>query len=171
MLSFKYVAGFLVLMSVAGCGFQPLYQSNLSQNNDELHSIKILTISDREGQILRNYLLDSLNPYGEPQNPRYRLIIDLVINDTNLSFRRDSTAARTIITSQANFKLIDIASGRVILSNAVDATTAHNIGLSVEAGAFPTIVAEKAERERAMKLLAHEIRLQIASFLVFQEKS
>lgn len=158
-------------MLATGCGFQPLYQSDSVQIKDETSLIKISMISNREGQILRNYLLDSLNPYGEPNKPLYRLTIGLNVAGGSFAFRRDSTSARTIITSQANFSLTDVTSGQIILKDFAEATTAYNIGPDASTSVFPSIVAEKAEIERAMKLLAHEIKLQIVSFLASREKS
>ena len=164
MSSFKSLYSLLLLLGT-GCGFQPLYQSDSMQINDDISLIKISTIADRDGQILRNYLLDMFNPFGEPYDPLYRLNIGLNVSGGSFSFRKDSTAERTIITSQANFTLTDIKSGKILLKDLAEATTAYGIGPSSNTSAFPSIVAEKAEIERAMKLLAHEIKLQVASFL------
>ncbi len=167
---FKFFSGLSVLVCLSSCGFQPLHQADTAHVKEETSLIKIALIPDRQGQILRNYLLDSLNSYGEPENPIYRLSIGLNITGGDYSFRRDSTAARTIITSIAQFNLVDIKTGKTVLTSSAEATTAYNIGAHSNTSAFPSIVAEKKEIERGLQLLAHEIRLQIISFLASEKK-
>ncbi|MCW5774643.1 MAG: hypothetical protein KIT16_23565, partial [Rhodospirillaceae bacterium] len=66
-------------LALGGCGYRPLYgdrgTSDAVNVSGELARVKIAGIADRRGQILRNYLLDRMNPAGEPADPRYVLII------------------------------------------------------------------------------------------------
>lgn len=151
--------------TLTGCGFQPLYGPASMAETDKLGHIKIARIDNREGQILRNHLLDVLNPYGEPAQPLYRLNVSLKVSETGFSFRKDSTPSRTIMTSKASFSLLDLSSNKVIYKDLAEATTSFGIGAHADQAVFPAVTSMKKETERAMGLLAQEIKLQLATFL------
>lgn len=132
---------------------------------DKLNDIKIGQISDRQGQILRNYLLDIFNPHGEPCRPLYRLNVKITISEDAFAFRKDATASRQIMTSTALFELVDASSKKVIYTDSAEATTSFGIGDHSDQATFPAITSLKKETERAMNLLAQEIKLQVATFL------
>lgn len=132
---------------------------------DKLNDIKIGQISDRQGQILRNYLLDIFNPHGEPCRPLYRLNVKITISEDAFAFRKDATASRQIMTSTALFELVDASSKKVIYTDSTEATTSFGIGDHSDQATFPAITSLKKETERAMNLLAQEIKLQVTTFL------
>lgn len=162
--SLTFIGGAFLL---SGCGFQPLYQQSLDQGvsiPDRLTQIKIAPIADRSGQILRNYLLDSLMPMGEPHNPQYRLEVKLVIASNDFSFRTDSTPRRTVLTSSAHFQLKEASTRKVVYQNMADATTAFAIGAFADTEAFSTITSEKKEIDNGLRLLANDIKQQLATY-------
>src|SRR5688572_13658150 len=64
----------LVAAALSGCGFKPLYRQNDgSAVVPQFSQIAIMQPDDRPSQQMRNYLLDSLTPRGEPGRPRYIL--------------------------------------------------------------------------------------------------
>ena len=63
------------ILLLSACGFSPMYGANSSKNNTaiktELTDIEIALIPDREGQYLRNALIDRfyIPQYGSGANP------------------------------------------------------------------------------------------------------
>ena len=78
---------------LTACGFRPLYQSNVDGINI-CYPIKIATIKDRQGQILRNYLLDLLTPQGASSKPQYILEVNLTTGISNVGINKDETTSR-----------------------------------------------------------------------------
>ena len=52
---------FIVFFIFTSCGYEPIYSKN-ANTNKELLSISVQNIKNRPGQILRNTLLNKLNP-------------------------------------------------------------------------------------------------------------
>ena len=69
----------LSLTLITGCGFSPVYGKK-SLGGDAvpaaLRTIEVETIPDREGQFLRNELIDRFYLSGAPINPAYKLYIE-----------------------------------------------------------------------------------------------
>src|SRR5690242_7641602 len=74
----------LLLLALAGCGFRPLYGTRAADPyvGPEMGGIYISPLPDRDGQLVRNALLDRIDPKGEPQQPRYRLDIKLTVTES-----------------------------------------------------------------------------------------
>jgi LPS-assembly lipoprotein len=67
-----------LVAGLAGCGFEPLYGERKDVSVvGELAAVRIAPIPDRAGQILRNFLLDQINPRGTAQAAAYTLTIQL----------------------------------------------------------------------------------------------
>lgn len=149
-----------LLAAVAGCGFRPLYWKDSGATSAELGAIKIEPIADRTGQILRNHLLDKLNPSGSPAAPRYILKVKLTEAKRELAIRVDEVATRANLTFRAAYTLAD-PGGRALNSGTAWSTASYNILRND----FATISSEKNARTRGMIVLSEEIQTRIAIFL------
>lgn len=157
----RFAAAGLALVLLAGCGFRPLY----APRDDfavtaELAATKVARIEDREGQQLRNFLLDRINPQGAPADPKYSLVVELEISRHDLSIRKDATATRSNLVLTADYKLFDVASGRQLFNAISRVTTSFNIIRSD----FGTISAENAARLRGAREISDDIRARVAIF-------
>lgn len=111
------VAG-LALFGLAACGFRPLYGERGVQalSSDELAAVQIDVIRDREGQMLRNELLDRFQAAGGAVKPRYGLSIVLQTTRAALGIRTDETASRVNLTMAASYVVREVATGAVLFS-------------------------------------------------------
>ncbi|MGB0745835.1 MAG: hypothetical protein ACPGSP_02550 [Alphaproteobacteria bacterium] len=64
-----------LLLSLAGCGFQPQLRDSTGQ-----YDIGIPSIAGRDGQVLRAALVQRLNRFEQPQNPLYALELQLSVD-------------------------------------------------------------------------------------------
>lgn len=104
-------AAFLPLAAGA-CGFRPLYGGSVGDEvAAELASIEVVAPDTRIGQILKNRLLDDLNPAGTTVAPRYRLNVQLSRTKTALAIQLDETITRFDLTLAAFFSLRDLEEG------------------------------------------------------------
>ncbi len=154
------------LVALAACGFQPLYGKGPQQAApDQLGNIVVAPIADRLGQITHNYLLDRLNPRGQPADPAYRLEVELYESTQNLAIKKDASATRALLNMSANFVLIDIATRYPVYDGRSRATASYNI---VESQ-YATIAAEKNARRRASRIVAEDIAVRVSVCLSRKE--
>ena len=144
---------------LGGCGFRSLY-ARRGAVPEELKRIRILSIGDRIGQILRNTLMDRMTPHGVPEAPRYALSVTLETLDKKLSLRKDNTPSRTNRTVTAKYHLQDLEQkgSPSVLANTAQAVVRYNI---LEAQ-YATVVAERDAEGRAARFLADEIVNRLA---------
>lgn len=156
----------LSVLLLTSCGFQPMYGSHsMSAQNTEatkaMSDIQIAIIPDRDGQMLRNELIDNLYPHGEPQNPRYTLSFSkLNITIRELDLTKSSEATRSQILASIGMTLTDSQTGEAILARSLRSITSYNI-LPSE---FATNVTEDNARENAIKDLARQAQLQLSLY-------
>lgn len=168
-----------VLLSVAACllaaacGFEPMYGSyglagvqEQSGVQEKLAQVDVLSIPDREGQFLRNALIDSFYDSGRPVNPRYTLSVSGVTERTyDLDITVSSDATRAQLTLSTDISLIDNESKEEVLKRSLRASASYNIMESE----FATRVSEQSTRENALNDLARQIELQ--TVLYFERAS
>ncbi len=153
-------------LPLAACGFQPMYGSHSasmekSEAGASMAEIDIAYIEDREGQFLRNELVDMLHPKGMPQNPRYDLTFSkLEITDRELDLTKSSEATRAQIIAQTTITLIDRETKEAVLSRSLRSVSSYNI-LPSE---FATNVTEKDATENALRDLARQTQLQLSLY-------
>jgi len=158
-------SGAAVLL-VSGCGFRPLYGSkSLGSVDSELARIKIGIISERTGQQLHNYLLDRLNRKGRPEKPLYLLSTKVNIETVRQAFEPDETATRAKLVFTANFRLQDVATEEILLTNWARSVNSYNIVTS----AISTRSAELDAIDRSAREVSEEIRSLLA--LYFQRRA
>ncbi len=150
-------------LSLAGCGFSPLYgeRSASSVAAPELAAIQIDSIPNREGQLVRNNLLDKMQPRGAAAKPLYRLQVGVSISRENLGVRIDDTATRGNLTMTAGYSLIDLASGKPLMSASSRAISSYNI-LDSD---FATVISENDAIRRTAGEVSEEIKTRVAVYL------
>lgn len=120
------------LLLPAACGFQPMYaapdsaaQRSVAANYAD---IEIVNIPDREGQYLRNALIDRLYVAGRPAAARYALeIAPLTTTTTNQAVRKDATYTRALMEISTTLVLRDRQSGEVVLERPQRALGSYNL--------------------------------------------
>lgn len=161
---------FAVAIVLGGCGFSPVYGtlgSNTKSAEVAFSQIDISLIPDREGQFLRNALIDRLHRNGTPSglNIRYTLKIDPVIESLiDLDITKDDDTTRGQLRLETNMHLTARQTGEVILTRPLTAITSYNI-LGSE---FATRISEENTRQNALIDLADQIERQLALYFARQ---
>lgn len=154
----------LILLSAAGCGFRPLYGTagpDAGAAATRLDAVSIGNIPNREGQYLRNALIDRFYRSGEPADPAYILTVAPVRERlTDLDITKSSDATRGQLRLETHIRLSDGPTGNPLLSRDLTAITSYNILNS----RFTTRVAEDNARLNALDDLARQIEAQLALY-------
>ena len=149
--------GFALMLG--GCGLQPLYSGGQSGAvATSLSSIRVGPIPERGGWLVRNALVDRLG--GESASPAYRLEVELDDDVTGFGIRGDSGVTRERRTLRARYRLVELATGGVVL----DATAGSDAGIDVVSSEYATIAAEQSALERLSTVVADQIVARLALF-------
>lgn len=156
----------LIMLTVSACGFSPMYSQKASHSSmtSHLDQIYIQSIPDREGQYLRNALIDRFYRHGRPAVPSYDLAVaPLRETLTDLDITKSSDATRGQLRLDTKMVLSDKISGAQLASYDLVSITSYNILQSQ----FTTRVAEDNARMSALDDLARQIETRLA--LYFQK--
>jgi LPS-assembly lipoprotein len=152
---------FAVLLSLAACGFRPVYGVNRDTPTgveEKLAQVDIANIPDREGQYLRNQLIDRFYRDGRPVDPKYTLnAMNLTETKTDLDITKSSDTTRAQLRETIGYYLVDNTTGETVLSRSAISITSYNV-LGSE---FATRVTEENARTDALDDLARQIELQL----------
>ncbi len=120
----------LALLLLGGCGFSPVYAKNDSAPamQDKLENVEVGMIADRDGQYLRNALLDHMgSTTAASAGQRYFLrVYNLRQEDLAFGIRKDASATRGDITMTATLELIDTQTNALVLSRPLRARGGYN---------------------------------------------
>ncbi len=163
---------FLLLLSVitlAACGYSPMYGQQGTRDygqEDFLAYTEIANIPNREGQMLRNMLIDRFYRSGRPVNPAYRLeVANLKENRSDLDITKDSDATRGQLKIEADLLLADKVTGEILINRRIRSIASYNI-LGSE---FTNRVSEENTRQNVLTDMARQIELQTS--LYFKRES
>lgn len=151
------LAALALPLLVAGCGLAPIYaDGSHSAASRMLSAVEVSPIPDHTGFLVRERLLERIRPAGE--SPRYRL--DVVLDDEIEGFgvRGDNSIVRERRTLRARYRLVEIASGKVLL----DRTAFSDAGIDVVESEYAVVAAEKSAGSRLAQDIADQIVTQIA---------
>jgi LPS-assembly lipoprotein len=149
----------IVFFIFTSCGYEPIYSKN-ANTNKELLSISVQNIKNRPGQILRNTLLNQLNPERERVITKYRLIVEIFESKSSLAYRKDMSATRTDLEVTANYLLKDIKNGEILLKQEAKSISSFDVVESV----YATLIAEKDVREKNLKVISNDIYTNLVIF-------
>lgn len=150
----------LIAAALTGCGFRPLYGTQSYNPNvmDDLASVEVASMADRQGQLVHNALLTALNPNGESPRPRYHLVTTLSVTETQQALRTDDTATRDVMTYSTTFWLYEdktrILNGSFSQTYSYDFLEQH----------YANVSAADDIKKRAAQSIADEIRNRLAAY-------
>ena len=150
----KLLAPLFLLVSLGGCGLQPMYAGGGSGAVAQgLAAIEVPPIEGKAGWLVRNALQERLAQSGSTATPRYRL--DVLLDDDleGLGLLTGETIGRERRTLRARYQLVDLSTGRIV----VDATAGSDAGIDVVSSEFATIAAEQTALENLSKEVADRI--------------
>ena len=161
----RLVPLFAILCLLTGCGFNALYSDHpggaAEGPQSQLEKIYVGNIPDRDGQILRNNLLDRFYMQGAPEHAPYYLVVSplqIYVTGQAISVTSDATRAELRITSR--FSLSDRKSGCVLLRRDLLSVNSYNI----LASEYTTLVSRQAVEENELNELAQQIETQLALY-------
>jgi LPS-assembly lipoprotein len=158
--AYRWIAVLAALAGTAACGFEPLYgRKDNGSVVDDLAAVRIELIPDRSGQILRNYLLDNLNPRGTPAQAAYILSVRIFEPRTEVGLQRDDTVTRYAYGVSAQYSLRD-SRGVAITSG----STASGTSFEISDSDFATLSNQASARDRLMQQISADIREQLALY-------
>ena len=154
---------FAALVSLGGCGWQPLYGPTASgaKLGDVMRTVNISTVPGRVGQRVRNELIFDQTGGGERADEfKYRL--DIALRESVLNTLVDITGDPTSQVYQlyTQFKLIRLADNQVVMEGRSNARAAYNKVDSV----FADIRAKRDAEDRAARTISDEIRTRLATY-------
>lgn len=162
----------LLALTLGACGFRPMYAggTNTGVNADlaavevRLPSVqetntddKLVEVNSRLAQEIRNSLEQRISAAGRAK-PAYVLSIRVETRSQDLGIRRDSTASRANIRTQADWTLS--REGETLRQGRTVVYSAYNI-LSRQ---YATVVSEKTARSRSAEQVADEIIRQVSVY-------
>ncbi len=172
MLSYKSLFAIIILFALTACNLRPMYEDNGNMNI--CYPIKIATIKDRDGQILRNYLLDLMSPQGEPAKPRYLLEITLTSSIKSIGVNKDETTSRKEATLTALYRLRNFKTNKILhcgSANGINSFNISNFTKTLDQNYYSDVVAEEYAKKEALRILAEKLVLLITAKLELQDEN
>lgn len=156
---FKGLAVTAASLSLAGCGFKPMYGGGSSSSvTAQLGQVEIARINDRNGQLLRNALEQRFERSNNRARKIYILEITLDESINELGLAKDSFATRADMILDAKFKLT--FGKQILLSGQTQGVASYNI-LDQQ---YATVVSAKDARERALNQIADDLTRRVSSY-------
>lgn len=153
----------LSLVILSSCGFHPVYGVNkytATGVEDKLAQIRIENIPNREGQHLRNALIDRFYRDGRPSNAPYTLQISNIQERlTDLDITKNADATRGQLRLETKMWLKN-EYGETLLKRELRTINSYNI----LANEYSTRISEENTRLNALDDLARQIEQQISLY-------
>lgn len=153
--------------ALGACGFEPLHAPGGSRSSaargaaaSELAAVRVGIIPDRNGQLLRRDLQDSLSSGPTGVQARYDLKVALQIGVEAQGFRRDGAATRTRLNVTAPWSLYTMAVPPVLVAGGVErAFDAFNLP---DNQFFAADASQDAAQRRLVRRIADDVVEKVA---------
>jgi LPS-assembly lipoprotein len=159
----KIIYSLVVLLSLTGCGFKPLYSSDSDGRGvvASLSSIAIQETDTRAGQLVRNSLLSSIRPAGTAGDNRYKLVLNPELTQSTLVDRSIPGVKRIRLRLAVTYQLIETGSGAEVNSGKTFSAVSYDIIREPVAD----LQAESNATSRAAKEVASDIHTRLAAYM------
>lgn len=163
----KVIYCLVVLLSLTGCGYKPLYSSGSDGRGvvASLSSISIQETHSRAGQLVRNSLLSSMRPVGAAGDDRYKLILHPAVAQSTLVDRSIPGIKRKRLRLSVSYQLIETGSGSEVNSGKTFSAVSYDIVREPIAD----LQAESNATSRAAREVAADIHTRLAAFMASRE--
>ncbi len=154
---------------ISGCGFQPMYATRADGSSvaATLAGVEVAEHDTRVGQLVRNALLNNIAPVGQGQPERYRLEFVLTESEFDISVERNTDVNRRAYTLSAVYTLIDLSTGKRILTG----DTFSRVSYDRVPSEFANLQAYRNAIERAAREVADNITTRLGAFFSQQPGS
>jgi LPS-assembly lipoprotein len=151
------------LLSLAGCGYKPLYSSGSEGRGvvASLSSISIQETESRPGQLVRNSLLSSIRPAGTEQVNVYKLVLNPELAQSTLVEQSIPGIKRIRLRLTVSYQLIETSSGSEVNSGKTFSAVSYDIIREPIAD----LQAESNATSRAAKEVAADIHTRLAAYM------
>lgn len=155
--------------ALGSCGFRPLLKSadGVPGVREELAAVEVPGLTGRVGYLVRDNLLDQLNPAGIEVPERYLLDVRLRQRTGALGIQLDNTITRYNLVLVARFSLIDSATRRILYRAIVRRIASYN---AIRAP-YAELAAQRDAERRAAREVSTDIRTQLALHFVRQAEA
>jgi LPS-assembly lipoprotein len=151
-------------LTLAGCGFQPLYGGTTASGaklGEVMAAVDINPIPGRVGQRVRNELIFENTGGGYAAPPRYHLDIAIKEHVTDQLVQITGDATGQVYQLDATYKLIDTSNGKVLLVGTAISRAPYNRFQEI----FANVRARYDAENRAARTVAETIKTRIAAYL------
>jgi LPS-assembly lipoprotein len=158
-----------VCLTLGACTIRPLLLETADDQDvrAQLEAITIVGLDGRLGQLVRNSLLDQLNPASLSAPNRYILQVELRRNASSLGIQLDDVITRFNLTLTARFELVDATDGRVLYEDQVRRIASYNVSRQP----YATLSAEVDAERRVANEVGSNIRTVLAVYFANQATS
>ncbi|WP_239805105.1 LPS assembly lipoprotein LptE [Croceicoccus hydrothermalis] len=148
----------LATMPLSACALQPVYAGGGDGAvASGLSGIEVSPIEGQSGWLMRDALIERLGASGAVPT-RYRLDVRLDNRLEGLGLLKNDTIGRERRTLRARYRLVDVATGAVML----DTTSGSDAGVDVVSSEYATIAAEQTALENLTQVVADRIVATLA---------
>ena len=163
----KVIYCLVVLLSLTGCGYKPLYSSGSDGRGvvASLSSISVQETDTRAGQLVRNSLLSSIRPAGTAGDNRYKLVLNPELTQSTLVDRSVPDTERMRMRLAVTYQLIETASGSEVNSGKTFSAVSYDVIREPVAD----LQAESNAASRAAKEVAADIHTRLAAYMASRE--
>jgi len=153
-------------LSACSGGFQPLYGPTASGVGlqERLAQLDVAAIPGRVGQRIRNELIFQASGGGELAPPTHRLEVSITESVVSTLVKPDGDALGQTYTLQANFKLIDIKTKKVVLTG----TSYGRAGFERFQSIYSNVRARDDAENRAARTVADDLKTRVGIYLSSQ---
>jgi len=152
----------ILLLGLAGCGFQPLYAERTG-GADVVASLAEIDIPEAEtrlGQIIRNDLISSMRPAGSTEGGgKYRLMLKPDSKSSSVIANTLPAVTRRSMLVTVEFELFD--GDKSVLTGTASSRTSYDVIREP----FADMQAEKNALERVAHEVSCDIKLRLAAYL------
>jgi len=156
----------LLPLALAACGFHPLYgkQGVDPALAEEMASIQVDPLRERQGQLIHNALLKALTPDGTPARPRYHLQVLYTVTESQQALRTDDTATRDVLHYNILYRLYEgstaVTAGTFPKTFSYDFLQEH----------YANVSALTDIQQRAAEAICEEVRNRLAIYFTTAAK-